>query len=135
MIKHLDELVRQAKLAQAKAYAPYSKFKVGAALMLSDHNYIQGVNCENASYGLTCCAERVAIYNAITQGYSKKDILALAIVSDSTGDTSPCGACRQVMFELLDPKTPVYCVNAKNEVKEYQVEDFLPQPFKAEGLK
>lgn len=134
MVKHVDELVRQAKIAQANAYAPYSKFRVGAAIMMKDNKYVIGANMENASYGLTCCAERTAMFSAYTQGYRKEDVVAMAIVSDSNTDTLPCGACRQVMVEMIPMDTPVYCVNAKNEVKEYTVKDLIPYAFDEGGL-
>lgn len=136
MIKHIDELVRQAKIAQARSYSPYSHFKVGAAIMMDDNNYVIGANIENASFGLTCCAERTAIFAANALGYKKENMLAMAIVSDFTsGETAPCGACRQVMIEMMKPDMPVYCINSKNEVKEYTVADFLPYAFTEEDIK
>jgi len=136
MIKHVDELVRQAKMAQQNAYVPYSHFKVGAAIMMDDNTYVVGANVENASFGLTNCAERTALFSAIAKGYRKENMLAMAIVSNFTGsDTFPCGACRQVMIELMKPDTPVYCVNSRNEVKEYTVADFLPYAFTSEDIK
>ena len=133
MIKHLDELVRQAKIAQTRAYAPYSKYKVGAALMMDDNTYVLGANIENDSYPLSNCAERSALFGAYSKGYRKDNILAIAIVSDSL-NTSPCGACRQVMLELMKEDAPVFLVNGKNEVREFTVKDLLPYGFTAEEL-
>ena len=102
----MDALFEQAKKAADLAYAPYSKFRVGAALLFEDGTVITGVNVENRSFGLTVCAERNAIFTAI--GMGKKDFLALAISTpDSTGPVGPCGACRQVLSEFMPPSTPI----------------------------
>ena len=97
------------------AYAPYSDFKVGACIELADGQYITGSNVENASYGLSNCAERSAIFAAYSKGYRKEDIKAMAITTHAEKLTMPCGACRQVLSELLLPDTPILIANDKEE--------------------
>ena len=123
------KLIEVAIEARNNAYAPYSKFKVGAAILLKNGQYIKGCNVENASYGLCNCAERTALFKLISDGYNKDDVVAMVIVGDTKNPISPCGACRQVMAELLNPKTPVILANLKRDIKEMKVEDFLPYSF------
>lgn len=100
------DLYRAARQAAERAYAPYSKFRVGAAVLLSDGSVITGVNVENRSFGLTNCAERSAIYTAVSLG--KRDFKAIAIATpDAEYPVSPCGACRQVMSEFMGESVPV----------------------------
>ena len=96
-----NKLIEEALKAKNNAYAPYSHFRVGAALLDVDHNITRGCNIENISFGATCCAERVAIFKAVSQG--QKDFKAIAVVSDSQDFTFPCGICRQVMVEFKIP--------------------------------
>lgn len=124
-MKHID----QAKLARNKAYVPYSKFKVGAAILLKDGSYIHGANIENASYPLSNCAERNALFSLLSQGYKKEDIVQMTIIADSDTPISPCGACRQVMHELMPKGTPIYLANLKGEVKETNPDELLPFAF------
>ncbi len=128
-----EELMKYAMQAQKNAYAPYSKFKVGAALLLKDGKVILGCNVENASYGLTNCAERTAIFSALAQGYKKEDFADLAIYSSSNPPASPCGACRQVMVELMSPNAKIYMGNAK-ELVETTVLELMPLAFDKEFL-
>src|SRR3954468_21939065 len=93
----LSRLINAAAKAREGAVAPYSKFKVGAALLTKRGEIIVGANVESASYGLTCCAERVALFNALTSG--KKDLIAIAVVAKIRGGPMPCGACRQLLAE------------------------------------
>jgi cytidine deaminase len=100
------KLYKAAQDAAERAYAPYSHFRVGAAILLEDGQIITGVNVENRSFGLTNCAERSAIYTAVSAG--KKQFLALAVSTpDSNYPVSPCGACRQVLSEFMNAQTPV----------------------------
>jgi cytidine deaminase len=125
MKPNLNEALR----ARDKAYVPYSKFKVGAAIELKDGKIIHGANIENASFGLTCCAERNALFSLISQGYNKEDIVSITIVANDHGPVSPCGACRQVMHELMPRHTKVYLANTKGEIKETSTDELLPYAF------
>ena len=129
-----EELMNLAKEAQANAYAPYSNFKVGAALLLSDGNVIKGCNVENASYGLTNCAERSALFTAYSLGYRKEDIKGIAIASLSNDPASPCGACRQVISELMEDDAFVVYGNDQGKVYEMKVNELLPGAFSKENL-
>lgn len=124
------DLIDEAIVAMDYAYTPYSKFKVGAALKLKDGKVISGCNIENVSYSLSICAERVAIFKAYSLGYTKDDIVEFAVVSNTVKPISPCGACRQVLSELLNGSTTIILSNIKKEKKELKVEDLLPYAFK-----
>lgn len=124
------DLLKEAKIAREKAYAPYSKFKVGAAVLTSDGQVFHGCNIENASYGLTMCAERVALFKAISRGYKKDDLIKIAIVGDTKEPISPCGACRQVMVELLNKDAEIILGNLDDDIKKYSLEEILPYSFK-----
>ena len=128
-----EELMNLAKEAQANAYAPYSNFKVGAALLLKDGNVIKGCNVENASYGLTNCAERTAMFAALAQGYKKEDFKELAIFSSCNPPASPCGACRQVMVELMSKDGKVYIGNDQGII-ESVVNELMPLAFDKESF-
>ena len=123
------ELVNQAVNGLKNSYSPYSNFKVGASLLLKDGRYILGCNVENASYGLTNCAERTALFKLYSEGFTKDDVVAMAIVGDTQDPISPCGACRQVMAELLNRNTIVVLANLKGDTKELTVESLLPYMF------
>lgn|SRR5690606_5428448 len=124
--------IEEAKKAQKKAYVPYSKFKVGAAILLKDGTYIHGANIENGSYGLTSCAERNALFSLISQGYDVNDIVEITIIGDSKNPISPCGACRQVMSELLPKHTPIYLTNKLGQSKTTSIKELLPYGFDLE---
>lgn len=126
-----DQLIQAAIEARKNAYVPYSKFQVGAAL-LADGKVYGGCNVENASYGLTNCAERTAIFKAASEGQRK--IEAIAIVADTEGPVSPCGACRQVIAEFSDENTKVYLTNLKGDVTEWTVAQMLPGFFQAHDM-
>lgn len=128
------ELIVAAKEAYQNAYAPYSKFGVGAALKLKDGNIISGANVENASYGLTNCAERSALFAAFSRGYRREDIEAIVVVANTERPISPCGACRQVISELMPQDAQVILLSNKDEVKTYTVEQLLPYSFTSEDL-
>ena len=97
----INELILKAKEAREASYSPYSKFKVGAAILMKDGTYILGCNVENSSYGLSICAERNALFQMVARGYKKTDAVAMCIIGQTDTPISPCGACRQVMEELL----------------------------------
>ncbi|MDN4618855.1 cytidine deaminase [Paenibacillus sp. PsM32] len=126
-----DQLIQAAIEARKNAYVPYSKFQVGAAL-LADGKVYGGCNVENASYGLTNCAERTAIFKAASEGQRK--IEAIAIVADTEGPVSPCGACRQVIAEFSDENTKVYLTNLKGDVTEWTISQMLPGFFQAHDM-
>jgi cytidine deaminase len=126
-------LIKRAKQARENSYAPYSKFKVGAAVLNSDGEVYIGCNIENASYGLSNCAERTAIFKAVSNG--KRELKAIAIVADvEQGLCMPCGACRQVMVEFMDKEGVVICANTNGDYKVYSVEDMLPGAFTGRSL-
>jgi cytidine deaminase len=129
-----EELVYEAMQARSLSYSPYSRFAVGAAVLTKDGQLFLGSNIENASYPLSMCGERNAIYNAYCHGYTRDDIEALAIVADTEEPVSPCGACRQVLSELLNSDTPIYLGNLRGEILETNIEDLLPYAFDSEDL-
>lgn len=124
-----EQLIKEAIIARDNTYSPYSNFGVGAALLMNDGRIIHGANIENASYGLSNCGERSALFAAYSQGYQKNDILAMAITANTDGPISPCGACRQVMNELLNKETPIYLTNLKGALKETNIKALLPYAF------
>lgn len=127
------ELIDNAIKASKKAYAPYSKFQVGAALLLKNGKMIQGCNVENASYGLTNCAERTALFTSVAQGNNCDDVEAIAVYVDRETFTAPCGACRQVILELA-PKAKILLVNSRREVKQMTIAELLPLSFGSADL-
>ncbi len=124
------KLLKAAKTAAAKAHAPYSKFHVGAALLTAKGTIFTGCNVENASYGLTNCAERTALFTAVAAG--QKKYKAIAIVADGRQKPYPCGACRQVLAEFCAPGTPVYVASARNlrDYEQMTLGSLLPKSFK-----
>ena len=130
-----ENLILKAKEARKLSYSPYSRFAVGAAVLTKDGEIFLGANVENSSYPLCMCAERNAIYNAMMHGYKKEDMVALALIADTDEPCSPCGACRQVISELLPNDAPVIMANMKGEVKETNAVELLPFAFSAEDLK
>ncbi len=125
----MKELIKQSKEAMNNSYSPYSNFKVGASVLLKDGTIIKGCNIENASYGLCNCAERTALFTTYAQGYKKDDISAMSVCGNTKNPISPCGACRQVLNELLNKDTPVFLTNTKGDVKEMKVKELLPYSF------
>lgn len=121
-------LIRAAAKARKFASAPYSNFKVGAALLTKKGEIITGANVESASYGLTCCAERVALFNALTSG--KKDFVAIAVVAGVRGGPTPCGACRQLLAEYA-PSAKVWVADSRSlkVIREFAVRELLPAAF------
>ncbi len=126
-----DALVIAARRARDFAHAPFSRFKVGAALETEDGIVITGCNVENATYGLTVCAERVAVLKAISDGY--RIFRRIAIVADTTEPTPPCGACRQILWEF-GGDLEVILANLTEETGRFRLKDLLPLPFDARFL-
>lgn len=126
-------LLEHSKTARERAYVPYSKFPVGAALLTEDGKVYHGCNIENAGYSMTNCAERTAMFKAVSEGERK--FSAIAVVADTEGPVSPCGACRQVLAEFCDQDMPVYLTNLKGDVLETTVAQLLPGSFTSEDLK
>lgn len=122
-------LLREARKARKKSYSPYSKFKVGAALMTSDGKIFSGCNVENSSYGLSICAERTAVFKAVSEGHKK--INSIAITSSGSTPTFPCGACRQVLAEF-NPKMKIYL---DGDDSEYFIYELLTHAFSKSQLK
>ena len=127
-----EKLVALAKEAMKNAYAPYSKFQVGAALLAKDGRVFTGCNVENASYGATNCAERTAIFKAVSEGYREFD--AIAIVASSGDFASPCGICRQVLEEFM-PEGKVILDSDEKGMVTYSVRELLPLGFTSKDIK
>ncbi|WP_458415425.1 cytidine deaminase [Schinkia sp. CFF1] len=128
----INDLIAQAKEAREMAYVPYSKFKVGAAILTENKKVYKGCNIENAAYGVCNCAERTALFKAYSEG--DKQFKALAVIADTERPVPPCGACRQVMAELCPPDMPVYLTNIKGSVFKTTVQELLPGAFTAGDL-
>lgn len=128
-----EELIKAALKAREFAYVPYSNFKVGAAIITEDDKIYTGCNIENASYGATNCAERTAIFKAVSEGHKK--IKAIAVVGSDTRYTYPCGICRQVINEFAEnSKVPVIIAVNENEYIVKSIEEILPGAFSIEDL-
>src|SRR5262245_11454978 len=125
----LDGLVNDARTARERAYAPYSKFLVGAALRTHDGKIFTGCNVENASYGLCNCAERTAFFTAVAAGYRRHEFTHLAVIGDTDEPIAPCGACRQVMLELGGANLVVIQANLRGARKQTTASQLLPGGF------
>lgn len=123
------ELIEQALQARLSAYAPYSQFQVGAALLTKDGRVFRGCNVENASYGLCNCAERTAFFSAMAAGYRPGDFQSIAVVGATDEPIAPCGACRQVMLELGGPELEVVLTNLSGDIKNTTAGAQLPDAF------
>ena len=121
------DLVKYASQAKQYSYSPYSKFRVGAAILTQEDKIYTGANIENASFGATCCAERTAVFKAVSEGETR--IKAVAIASDEEDYIYPCGICRQVLAEFCDMETKILCSNKKEEFVTYRLGELLPQAF------
>ncbi|MDP2320859.1 MAG: cytidine deaminase [Acidobacteriota bacterium] len=122
----VDKLIAAARAARERAVADFSGFKVGAALETTDGQIITGCNIENATYGLTVCAERVAIFKALSEGH--RTFARIVVVADTESPTPPCGACRQIMWEF-GGDIEVVLANLKSVTATLQMKDLLPLPF------
>ena len=128
--KDIQKLINRAVVARDKTYSPYSHFGVGAALLCEDRSIYEGCNIENASYGLTNCAERTAIFKAVSEGQTK--FKALAVVADTEGPCAPCGACRQVISEFEIPR--IIMANLRGDYTVVELEGLLPFRFGADNI-
>lgn len=124
-------LIQAATKAREAAYVPYSHFAVGAAVQVGDQIFT-GANIENASYGLSLCAERNAIFQAVLAGHTHLD--KIAVIADTKGPVSPCGACRQVMTEFMDPTATVLLTNLDGDLSQNQLQALIPGAFTKEDL-
>ena len=121
-----DALIAAALAARENAFAPYSKFRVGAAIEDTDGRIHTGCNVENATYGLTVCAERVAVFKAISEGVRK--FRRVAVAADTDRLTPPCGACRQILWEFCGD-IEIVLVNPRGKTETYRLKDLFPKPF------
>jgi len=126
----MEKLIDAARLAQKNSHAPYSNYKVGAAVLTEDDTIISGCNVESSSYGLTCCAERVALYSAISNGHNK--FKALAVITKDGG--TPCGACRQVIWDLCGD-IPIYISDENGKIYKTTSKELLPKAFDGSSMK
>src|SRR5699024_317208 len=127
-----EQLIQEAKKIRKKAYVPYSKFPVGAALLTKSGHIYTGCNIENAAYPVSCCAERVAIFNAISEG--GQEFSQLAVVADTKDPVSPCGSCRQVMSEFFESTMEIHLANLNETVKTITMEKLLPYAFHSKDV-
>lgn len=128
----VTDLIAAARAARAHAYADFSQFKVGAALETADGSIFTGCNIENATYGLTVCAERVALWKALSEGH--RTFRRVAVVAPPDAPTPPCGACRQLLWEFAGD-VEVILANLDGETDRHRMSELLPQPFDARLLK
>jgi cytidine deaminase len=122
-----EKLIAAARNVRENAYAKFSGFEVGAALLTEDGTIITGCNVENSSFGLTMCAERTAAFKAVSEGHRK--FVAIAIASKAEPPARPCGACRQVLFEF-NPDLEIACANSNGTVDKFVLKDLLPEGFR-----
>ncbi len=130
-MSEFEALIKVATQARENAHARFSNFKVGAALRTAEGKVYGGCNVENATYGLTVCAERVAIFKAVSEGERRFD--AIAVVTDTDALTPPCGACRQLIWEFCGD-VPVVMANLKGKSETFKMRDLFPKPFDASNL-
>lgn len=123
----IERLIALAREVRERAYAPYSGFRVGAVVETSDGRTFTGCNIENSSYGLSLCAERVAVFKAISEGYL--DLRRVAVIADAHSPVRPCGACRQVLSDILGADAEVVMANLQGAIEVKRVRDLLPTPF------
>ena len=126
-----SDLIAAARAARLNAHAAFSQFKVGAALEAADGTIVTGCNVENATYGLTICAERVAVFKAVSEGHRR--FTRVVVVADTPTPTPPCGACRQILWEFCGD-LEVILADLTGERRRYRVADLFPEPFDASFL-
>ncbi len=127
-----EELLVEARKARERAYVPYSGFKVGAAVLTKDGRIFSGCNIENSAYSPTNCAERTAIFKAVSEG--ARDFVALAVVADTQQPVTPCGVCRQVISEFFSDDAVIYLSNMAGDVQETTIAQLLPGAFSKKEL-
>lgn len=127
----IEELIKSAISARENSYSPYSKFRVGASVLMENGNIYSGCNIENAAYSPTICAERVAIFKGVFDGNRK--ILKLAVVGDSE-ETFPCGVCRQVIREFATKETEIIVIKSEKDYEIFKLDELLPKSFGPEDL-
>ena len=127
-----EQLIELATQVRELAYAPYSKYKVGAVVESSDGRIFTGCNVENSSYGLTMCAERNALAKAVSEG--ARDFVRIAVIADAHAPVPPCGACRQVISELCGKDVEVVMVNLRGQIETHTVAELLPEAFDSSFL-
>lgn len=127
-----EELIERAKQARLGAHAPFSRFQVGAAIVAADGRVYDGCNIEHSVYSLTMCAERVAIFKAVSEG--ARGFTRIAVVADHERLTPPCGCCRQSLWEFAGAGTKVILANLTGDVRRFDLEQLLPLPFDASFL-
>ena len=128
--EEINTLIQFATVAREQSYSPYSNFAVGSALLCQDGTVYQGCNIENASFGMTNCAERTAIFKAVSEGH--RLFQAIAVIADTEGPCAPCGACRQVMVEFNIPT--IILTNLKGHTQVYTLDELLPLSFGPKDL-
>jgi cytidine deaminase len=129
----IDELLAAARAIMPNAYVPYSHFRVGAAVLIEDGTIRPGVNVENASYPLSVCAERNAVASMVISGHGR--VLAVAVATDASTPTPPCGGCRQVLWEFGDADTPVVAEGGGGVRSRWRLGDLLPDAFGPDDLR
>ena len=129
----MNNLLEEAIKIRENAYVPYSKFQVGAALLTKSGNVYTGCNIENAAYPVSCCAERVAIFKAISEG--ETEFVQMAVAADTERPVPPCGSCRQVMSEFFAPQMEIHLTNLNKDVKTFTMEKLLPFSFNNDDMK
>ena len=127
-----EDLIQMAREAREHAHAPYSNFHVGAALVASDGRVFTGCNVENSTYGLSMCAERVAIFKAVSEG--EREIAKVVVITDHDEIAPPCGCCRQMIWEFSGNNTEVVLANLAGDVRRYRIQDLLPEAFDSRYL-
>ncbi|MCR8968623.1 cytidine deaminase [Facklamia sp. 7083-14-GEN3] len=127
----INSLMEQAREAVKRAYCPYSDFPVGAALRTKDGKVYTGVNIENVSFGATNCAERSAIFTAVSEGYRPGFIEAIAVAGDTENFLMPCSICRQVLVEMAEPDTPVFLTRKDQSIYQTTVSELVPMAFQS----
>jgi len=130
----MDKLFEKALESYHHSYSPYSKFAVGASILLKDGTIVGGTNVENASYGLSNCAERSCLFAVYSLGYHKEDIVKMMVVANTPNPVSPCGACRQVISELVPKEADIILSNLKHDTKIMKIHELLPYAFTDEDL-